>query len=410
MKFNIFRKKKRNKNTNQAAPLTYGFNDMFARHKALMLSAVYRAVELKSNAVASIPVEIYKTNMQGEKIKYSKIDGLTYMLNERPSSRMDAFTFWKMIIADLDTNGNGYAIIERNAHDEPVGLLYVPPGLVSIQNADMIFEDPIYIVAGYNGNISHTDIIHIKNFTTNGVSGISTLTYARDTLSLAYNTEHSANRTFQTGGKLSGVYIVDEYLDDEKRKDIERNWRETFADPESSGVAVLENGNSFTPIQLNNKDLMMLESRQFNVIDIARFFNVSPILLYDYSKMSYSGLEQVMLEFLSTTIQPILTKIEKELNYKLINPEQRARTRIKFDTSEFIKVDKSTIADYYSKLFNCGVLNINEIRGELSYKDVANGDNNYIQVNLMKLGESGLDKNNSSLDNNLKTLADEENI
>lgn len=399
MKFSIF-KKKRNKPANPTSPLLYGLNEMFEKRNSLTLSAVYRAIELKSNAVASIPLEIYSTNLLGEKIKYSKINDLSYILNERPSSRLDAFTFWKMIVADLDVNGNGYAIIIRDANDKPEELIYVPSNLVSVQNADLIFQDPIYFVAGY-GEVDHEEIIHIKNYTTNGVMGISTLHYARNTLSLSYNTEHSANKAFQNGGKLSGVYIVDEYLDDDKRKDIEKNWRETFANPESSGVAVLENGNSFTPIQLNNKDLMMLESRQFNVIDIARFFNVSPILLYDYSKMSYSGLEQTMLEFLSTTIQPILTKIEKELNYKLIESDQRYKTHIKFDTANFIKTDKVTTADFYSKLFNAGILSVNEIRNELGYNDIKNGDQNYVQVNLMKVGESGLDNSNGLTDNKL---------
>lgn len=409
MKFNIF-KKKRNKTQNATSPLVYGINDLYSKNKAMLLSAVYRSIEIKGNAVASIPIEIYNTNLQGEKIKYTKIDDLTYILNERPSSRLDAFTFWKMIVADLDINGNGYAIIIRDANDKPEELIYVPSNLVSIQNADLIFQDPIYFVAGY-GEVDHEEIVHIKNYTTNGVMGISTLHYARNTLSLSYNTEHSANKAFQNGGKLSGVYIVDEYLDDEKRKDIEKNWRETFADPESSGVAVLENGNSFTPIQLNNKDMMMLESRQFNVIDIARFFNVSPILLYDYTKMSYSGLEEVMLEFLTTTMQPLYTKIEKELNYKLIDPTKRYNTKIKFDTTHFIKTNKVTTADFYSKLFNCGVLNVNEIRNELGYKDVKGGDKNYLQVNMTPVDNPQLKDINSEVDNKLKQpVSDEKNI
>lgn len=408
MIFDIFKKRKKGGSSQSStSPLLYGINDLFTKNKSLMLSAVYRAVELKSNAVASIPIEIYNTNLQGEKIKYSKIDDLHYMLNERPSPRLDSFTFWKMLVADIDLHGNGYALIIRDARDKPSELIYVPSNLVSIQNADMIFQDPIYFVAGYGGDISHEDIIHIKNFTKNGIMGISTLQHANNTLSLSYNTEHAADGTFKNGGKLSGIYTVNEYLDDEKRKDIEKNWRQTFSDPESTGIAIIEDGNTYVPIQISNKDMMMLESRQFNVIDIARFFNVSPILLYDYSKMSYSGLEQVMLEFLSTTIQPILTKIEKELNYKLTSPDKRARTRIRFDTTDFIKVDKATNADFYSKLLNVGVLNINEARNELGYSDIKNGDINHLQVNMMQVGESGLN-NPNTLDNKFKQLIDNE--
>jgi HK97 family phage portal protein len=235
--------------------------------------------------------------------------------------------------------------------------------------------------------------------------GISTIQYASETLSLSYNTEHSAGNVFKNGGKLSGIYTISSYLDDDKRKEIEENWRKTFTNPDSTGIVIMEQGDTFNPITINNKEMMMLESRQFNVIDISRFMNISPILLYDYTKMSYSGLEEIMLEFLTTTIQPILTKIEKELNYKLITESQRFTKHIKFDTTGFIKTGKVTTADFYSKLFNTGVLSTNEIRNELGYKDIEGGNTNYIQVNLMKVGESALNTKigDAVIDNKLKT-------
>jgi HK97 family phage portal protein len=404
MKFNLFNRNNKQQKRNYN-PLAYGMEDIFVKHKSLMLSSVYRAIELKSNAVASIPIEIYSTNLVGDKIKYSKLDDLHYILNERPSTRMNSYTFWKLILQDLDLNGNSYALIKRDDSENVVELIYIPANLVSIQNADMIFEDPIYLVAGYPGNVEYKDIIHIINHTKNGVKGISTLEYAANTLSLAYNTEHSANAVFKNGGKLSGIYTMSGYLDDDKRKDIEDNWRKTFSNPDSTGIVIMEQGDTFNPITLNSAELEMIQSRQFNIIEICRFFNVSPILLYDYTKLSYSALEDVMLEFLTTTIQPILTKIEKELNYKLIPESQRITRHIKFDTTGFIKTGKLTTADFYSKLFNAGVLSTNEIRNELGYKDIPGGDSNYIQVNLMKVGESALntDLGNSIIDNKLKT-------
>jgi HK97 family phage portal protein len=395
MKFNPFSlfKRKNKRNYLGSDTLSFGFNDLYSTSKALKLSAVYRAIELKSNAISSIPLEVYSTNSEGEKIKYSTIDSLPYLLNERPSSRLDAYTFWKMLAIDLDIDGNGYALIIRENNGSIKELIYVPPQFVSIPNADFIFEDPKYIITGYPEQVDHHNIIHLRNHTKNGIRGISTLSFASDTLKNSYATEQTTSRAFINGGSLRGIYTVSTYLDEEKRQEINENWNKTFSNPDSNGIILLEQGDAFSTIQMNNKDMMMIESRMFNVLDIARFFNVSPILLYDYSKMSYSGIEEVMLEFLSTTIQPILKKIESELNYKLFYSQPKVyNNHIKFDTSDFIKVGKTTNADYYSKLFNTGVLTVNEIRNEMGYKDAENGDTNYIQVNLMKLGESAKDE------------------
>jgi HK97 family phage portal protein len=399
MKFNLFNRNKSQKRDNNQ-PLNYGINDIYTKHKSLTLSAVYRAIELKGNAVASIPLEVYSSNLLGEKIKYSKSNSLSYILNERPSSRLGSYTFWKMLTQDLDIYGNAYALIKRDKNEDIDELIYVPSNLVSIQNADMVFEDPVYLVAGYSGSVDHMDILHINNYSKNGVMGISTMEHARNTLRMSYDTEHSAGAVFKNGGKVSGIYTLNGYLDDEKRKEIEKNWRQTFTNPDSTGIVIMEQGDTFSPITLNNKDMMMIETRLYNVIDICRFFNVSPILLYDYTKLSYSALEDVMLEFLSTTIQPILTKIEKELNYKLIPQEERYTKHIKFDTSNFIKTNKATTSQFYSSLLNCGVLNINEVRNELGYKDIDGGDINHIQVNLMQAWESALGLKNKKEEEN----------
>ena len=397
MKINSFLRKKQKRSSYSIIGnnlLSFGLNDLYSTAKALKLSAVYRAIELKSNAVATIPMQIFNTNSKGDKIQYSRIDGLHYLLNERPSDRLDSYTFWKMMTIDLDINGNAYALIIRDKKlGEPVELIYVPPELVIIPNADMVFETPRYLVTGYPDEVSFKNIIHIRNHTKNGIRGISTLSYAAHTLGIAWATERTASNTFENGGKLTGVYTVSTRLEEEDRANINKNWRETFSSPDSTGIVILETGDTFQPLQMNNKDMMMIESRQFNVVDIARFFNVSPILLFDFSKMSYAGLEEVQLEFLTNTIFPLLRKIEKEINYKFFGVNEIYTRHIKFDTTDFIKTDKKTTAEYYSKLFNAAMIQPNEVRNELGYKDVPGGNYTYIQGGMMKVE----DKNNETV-------------
>ena len=142
-------------------------------------------------------------------------------------------------------------------------------------------------------------------------------------------------------------------------------------------MAVLQGNMDYKPIQLSAADSQMIESRQYNVQDIARFFGISPVLLGDLSHSSYSTLEAVQNQFLLQTLQPYITMIEDEFNRKLLLPSESNLT-INLDETYLMKSDKTATATYYSTLIDKGILCINEVRRELGYSEIEGGDKHII--------------------------------
>nr|DAT69098.1 MAG TPA: portal protein [Caudoviricetes sp.] len=145
-----------------------------------------------------------------------------------------------------------------------------------------------------------------------------------------------------------------------------------------NGVAVLEGNLAFEPITVNPTDAQLLETRQFNVVDICRFFGVSPVKAFDLTKSSYSTVEATNLSFLTETLSPLLEKIELEFERKLYKPSEKDSIDVRFDTATLLRADKQSLANYYQTLFNIGVVSPNDIRKQLDLPAMEGGDNTFV--------------------------------
>lgn len=231
------------------------------------------------------------------------------------------------------------------------------------------------------------NMIHILNFSYDGIEGISTLKHARMTLGLATDAESHAAGFFKGGANLAGILKVQSTLTSKQKSDLKSSWQTAFSPVTGTpnGVAVLEGNMDFQPITVNPSDAQLLETRQFNVVDICRFFGVSPVKAFDLSKSSYSTVEATQLAFLTDTLSPLLEKIELEFERKIYKPSERANIDVRFDTSGLLRADKTSLADYYTKLFYLGVMSPNEIRRSLDLPAIEGGDHHFLQVNLQTM-------------------------
>lgn len=362
--------------------MLYG-GSSYSNEKALNLSAVYRAVNLISDSVAKLPLEPYMIDGNGYKIKLPQ-HPIYSVLNKKPNVRMTRFTFLKLMVSSMLLRGNAYAYIMRGANGNVEQLIYVPSEYVTIIPPTYLSEPVTYSIAGINERVEAKDLIHILNYTVDGVVGLSTLTYARMSLELANDSEEHARSFFSGGANVGGLLKVHSTLTDRQKKDLKTSWMAAFNKDTGTpnGVAILEGNMDFQPISVNPSDSQLLETRQFNVVEIARWFSVNPVLLYDLSKSSYSTVEAVNISFLTDTLQPILEKIENELITKLFPNDN---IDVRFDTSQLLRADKNSLASYYTQLFNIGVMSPNEIRKELDLTDTEEGNNYYLQSNLMTM-------------------------
>lgn len=378
--FDSLRKWVSKRSWSPTALVTYANYSTIAERQAMQLSVVYRCVDLISNSVAQLPLRIYdrdKRPVEGQ---------LAYVINERPNNTINRFNFIRLMVSAMILRGNAFAVIERDGKGDVIALRWCDPDCVTIKviigEDDGLTRDVFYVI---NGKAYESiNVLHLINYTYDGINGISTIWHACNSLQIATGSEESAKSFFTGGCNLGGVLTVNSMLNEEQKRKLKESWQSAFRPVTGTpqGVAVLEGSMQYTPITVKPADAQLLESRQYNVVDICRFFGVSPTKVFDLTKSSYSTIEAEALGFLSDTLQPILAKVECELCAKLLTAQQRQLYTITFDTTPLLRTDKASLASYFSTMFNIGALSQNEIRKQIDLPPIEGGDRHYRQVNL----------------------------
>lgn len=358
---------------------TYGealpFATIYNNYNSMNLSAVYRATELISDSVAVLPIYVRwrdsHQNVYGD-------NPITLLCKDLGGGKISKYNLIKLLIQSVILKGNGFAYIERGSDGTPKALRYLESKDVTI-HYDKARNDLYYTCSTVsNRKIEPINIVHLLKNSYNGVEGVSILSYASRTLNLANSTENSANNFYSNGCNLSGVLTVEGQLSANQRNDIRNSWQQAYTNG-GSGLAILQGNMKYQPVQLNAEDSQLLQSRQYNVTDIARFFGISPVLLGDLTHSSYSTLEAAQQEFLVHTLQPYISMVEEEFTRKLC--ATFTDYEINLDEAYLMRTDKAAQANYWQTLLNCGVLSINEVRHELGLTNVDGGDQHIIPYN-----------------------------
>lgn len=372
-----------------------------SRSKPMLLSTVYRCVDLISDSVAVLPLKTYRLDAEGFKKEYKEHPAYQ-LLDMEPNEDMTRYIFFKTLMASVLLEGNGYAYIERDYKLNLLQLIFIPSSHVSIAyitDSNGIMRKR-YQVVGFKELVEPKDMIHVLNFTYDGIIGVSTLTHARQSLDIATSSEEHAAGFFKSGGSMSGILTVEgKRLDKEQKDQIYQIWDERMSQ-HPNGIAILEGNMKYQPITINPKDSQLLESRQFNVVDICRFFSVSPVKAFDLSKSSYSTVEATQLQYLTDTALAVITKIEQEINRKVFLKSERGKIMAEFDTSAILRTDKAAQAAYWKDMFYVGAATPNEIRRENNLSRIDNGDKVFVPVNTQTLDNALTQKTPPKNENN----------
>lgn len=356
--------------------------------KSMQLSAVYRCVEVITDAVAMMPVDILRlTENKGWTVDAKHPQ--KFLLDVEPNKLMTRFTFWKTLVAKVLLEGNGYAKIHRDGSGNPLRYELITDPVTVYQLTDG--SGLVYKIKLSDSNediVSGEDMLHILNFSYDGLIGVSTLTHAALSTGLANSAELQAQGFFTGGANLSGILKVTGKITPEKAATMKTAWSSAFEveDGTPAGVAVIEAGTEFQPVMVNPRDAQMLESRQYSVVEICRFFGVSPTKAFDTNASSYNSVEAGQLAFMTDAVQPITSKIENEVNRKVWRPSEKLMTKARFDTDELLRIDSDSQANYMMKMFQIGAYTSNEIRSRIGNTKVDGGDTPYVQVNMQPLG------------------------
>lgn len=391
MKLFNWNKDKVEKRDNDINYISYGdalfFSSIYNQYTSMNISAVYRAVEIISDSIAVLPIKVKQKNKEHQ----DELDSHPlYFAFE--NNTLTKFNMMKLLIQSVLLKGNGYAFIERGADGTVTGIRFLESTDVQVHYNKN--KQILYYTCGLvsNKKIEPINMIHLLKNTYDGVNGVSVLSYATRAIKLANNTENSANNFFTSGCNLAGVLTVQGQLSDKQRQDIRNGWNQAYSNG-GNGLAVLQGNMEYKPIQLSAADSQLLESRLFNVQDIARFFGISPVLLGDLSHSSYSTIEATQNQFLLHTLHPYIVMVEEEFNRKLLKPSER-NLCINLDETALLKTDKVAQGTYYGTLLDKGILCVNEVRHELGYSKIEGGDKHLIAYT--KIEDNTINKNTNN--------------
>jgi HK97 family phage portal protein len=346
---------------------------------AMQVSAFYRGVIYISSQIAKLP-----WNVKDAKNKIIN-DEISTMLDLSPNWEMNSFTFRLCMIQNAIIYGNAYAEIERDITGKPVALWPIHPNYMVVQR-NLSSGNVIYKVSAPASNIPDVylagkDIFHLKNFhTKDGIMGQGIMAYAQEILGISLGADKMAGNVFSNGGMPSGVLEVAGTLSDEAYKRIKESWKENHGGKKSGGVAVLEEGIKFTPLSMSPTILQFLESRKFNVLEIARFLGIPPIKLFDMDGAKFANMENANLETATDCLDAWAKCIEMEADIKILNKRQNGR-RTEMDLYEIFRGDMKTRAEYFSKMMQTAALTPNEIREKEGLSPYPDGDRYFVAIN-----------------------------
>ena len=364
---------------------------------AMQMTAVYSCVRILAEAIAGLPLHVYRYNSDGGKEK--AIDHSLYLiLHDEPNPEMSSFVFRETLMTHLLLWGNAYAQIIRNSKGEVVALYPLMPNKMSVdrdENGQLYYQylRSIDEVGGKNETVilKPTDVLHIPGLGFDGLVGYSPIAMAKNAIGLAIATEEYGAKFFANGAAPSGVLEHPGTIKDPQR--VREAWQSQFGGSSNSGkIAVLEEGMKYTPISISPEQAQFLETRKFQINEIARIFRVPPHMVGDLEKSSFSNIEQQSLEFVKYTLDPWVIRWEQSIQRALLTTEEKRTFFVKFNVEGLLRGDYQSRMNGYATARQNGWMSANDIR-ELENLDRISpedgGDLYLINGNMLPLGRAG---------------------
>ena len=365
---------------------------------AMQMTAVYSCVRILAEAVAGLPLHFYKYKDDGSKEK-ALDNSLYHLLHDEPNPEMSSFVFRETLMTHLLLWGNAYAQIIRNGKGEIIALYPLMANKMQVdrdENGQLYYiytrsSDEAKTMEGITVYLSPRDVLHIPGLGFDGLVGYSPIAMAKNAIGLAMATEEYGAKFFANGAAPSGVLEHPGTIKDPAR--LRENWNATFGGSANSGkVAVLEEGMKYTPISISPEQAQFLETRKFQINEIARIFRVPPHMLADLEKSSFSNIEQQSLEFVKYTLDPWVIRWEQSLYRSLLTPEEKKKHFFKFNLEGLLRGDYASRMSGYATARQNGWMSANDIR-ELENLDripsELGGDLYLINGNMLPLGDAG---------------------
>lgn len=397
--------KSRDKPQNRTPGSSYAFflggstsGKAVTERSAMQMTAVYSCVRILAEAIAGLPLHLYRYTPDGSKVK--AVDHPLYLLlHDEPNPEMSSFVFRETLMTHLLLWGNAYAQIIRNGKGEVVALYPLMPNRMSVdrdKHGQLYYtytraSDEAPTMNGMTVLLPPSDVLHIPGLGFDGLVGYSPIAMAKNAIGLAIATEEYGAKFFANGAAPSGVLEHPGTIKDPSR--VREAWMSQFGGSANSGkVAVLEEGMKYTPISISPEQAQFLETRKFQINEIARIFRIPPHMVGDLEKSSFSNIEQQSLEFVKYTLDPWVIRWEQSIQRALLRPEEKKRYFAKFNVEGLLRGDYQSRMNGYAVARQNGWMSANDIR-ELENLDripaEAGGDLYLVNGNMLPMQHAG---------------------
>ncbi len=398
--------KSRDKPTNSTTGSAYRFffggttaGKPVNERSSMQMTAVYSCVRILAEAVAGLPIHLYQYTDTGGKEKAIK-HPLYFLLHDEPNPEMTSFVFRETLMTHLLLWGNAYAQIIRNGKGEVIALYPLMPNRMTVDrdvNGQLYYQyqsskDEAPTMKGSTVILKASDVLHIPGLGFDGLVGYSPIAMAKNAIGMAIACEEYGAKFFANGAAPGGVLEHPGTLKDPAR--IRESWNATFGgSSNSSKVAVLEEGMKYTPIAISPEQAQFLETRKFQINEIARIFRIPPHMVGDLEKSSFSNIEQQSLEFVKYTLEPWLVRWEQSMVRSLLSQKEKQEYFIKFNVDGLLRGDYQSRMNGYAIGRQNGWMSANDIRSleNLDLIPEEKGGNLFlINGNMTKLEDAGI--------------------
>ncbi len=355
--------------------------------KSLSIAGVWRAVNLIAGTIASLPLHAYKPDGDAR----SRIDsGRAADLLSDPHPDMTRFEWLELLVGYVLLWGNAYCLLVWDGKMRP-RLLPLHPSMVmpsrdesgrkryKIEGVDGYLYDASLRSPGVRG------MLHVPGFGYDGTKGISAIATARQSLGLALAAEEFGARLFSSGSMSTGVLFTDKGLNEKQAEALSAQWKKKRAGLDKAfDTIILDSGLKYQQLTIPPADAQFLESRSFQISEIARWFGVPPHMLMDTTKSTSwgTGIEQQGIGFLTFTLRPWLARFEQRFSRVL--PPEPAYAR--FSVEGLLRADSAARAAFYKEMWYLGAFSTNDILAFEEMPPVAGGDVRYRPLNMGELG------------------------
>lgn len=364
---------------------------------AMQLTAVYACVRILAEGIAGLPLHLYKCGKNGSREK--AVDHpLYFLLHDEPNPEMTSFVFRETLMTHLLLYGNCYCQIIRDGRGQVTALYPLMPNQMSVDRDE---KGQLYYTYLRSGEEVDTmkkgtvyllpeDVLHIPALGFDGLVGYSPIAMAKNSIGMGLACEEYGAKFFANGAAPSGVLEHPGTIKDITR--LRESWNAIYGGSKNAGkVAILEEGMHYSPISISPNEAQFLETRKFQVDEIARIFHVPPHMIGDLERSTFSNIEQQSLEFVKYTLNPWVCRWEQALTRSLLSPKEKREYSIKFNVDGLLRGDYQSRMNGYAVGRQNGWMSANDIR-ELENMDKISeeqgGDLYLVNGNMIRMTDA----------------------